>query len=133
MSSSGVVNALLDFPQFDTHVDGALGDACAAALAAAYGAIDTAFDDGRGDAIKAQFNATNLIGTPLGDTDFMYAVADGPAMMDQYGDKKKLCDALSTLPHRATDEQRIRNLADLVQGHYGTKFAQDCFYDSEVR
>ena len=34
------------------------------------------------------------IGTPLGDTDFMYALADGPAMLVQYGNKKKLCDGL---------------------------------------
>ena len=50
------------------------------------------------DAIKARFNASNLIGTPLGDTDFMYAVADGPAMLVQYGNKKKLCEGLAALP-----------------------------------
>ena len=131
VSSSGVVNAILDFPAFDTHVDHAVGDACSAALAAAYEAIDASFDAGDGDRVKALFNATNLRGTPQGDTDFFYAIADGPAMMDQYGGKKELCDGLAKLPAAPTAEQRIANLAAIVEGHYGAKFAQDCFYDSE--
>ena len=131
VSSSGVVNALLDFPAFDTHVDHAVGDACSAALAAAYEALDASFDAGDGASVKALFNATNLIGTPQGDTDFFYAVADGPAMMDQYGDKAALCAGLAQLPAAPTAAQRLANLAAIVEGHYGPKFAQDCFYDSE--
>ena len=33
-----------------------------------------------------------------GDPDFWYAAADGVAMTDQYGSKKKLCDHLALLP-----------------------------------
>ena len=42
-------------------------------------AIDRTFDLGsdEADSVKTLFNATNLIGTPLGDTDFMYAAAGG--------------------------------------------------------
>lgn len=58
-------------------MDHALGTECAAKLAAAYEAIDAAFDSGEGARVKTLFNATNLIGTPLGDTDFMYAAAGG--------------------------------------------------------
>ena len=131
VSSSGVVNAIANFPEFDAHVAAAAGAECAAALRAAQAAIDAAFADGKGDALKARFNAGNLIGTPLGDTDFMYAVADGPAMLVQYGNKKKLCDGLAALPPSPTDEQRIDNLAEVIRERYGPNFAADCFYDSQ--
>ena len=131
VSSSGVVDARLDFPQFDEHVSRAIGDDCASKLAAAYGAIDAAFDRGDGARIKEAFNATNLIGTAQGDNDFMYALADGPAMMDQYGAKADLCNSLGALPPNPTDDQRIANLAAIISRHYGTSFAADCFYDSE--
>ena len=131
VSSSGVVNAIANFPEFDAHVAAAAGAECAAALRAAQAAIDAAFADGKGDALKAQFNASNLIGTPLGDTDFMYAVADGPAMLVQYGNKKKLCDGLAALPPSPTDAQRIDNLAEVIRERYGPNFAADCFYDSD--
>ena len=91
VSSSGVVNAIVDFPQFDEHVAAAVGPACASALSAAYAAVDRALDAGQASALKAQFNASNLDGTRFGDSDFLYAIADGPAMLDQYGSKRELC------------------------------------------
>ena len=63
------VNALLEFGQFDTHVARALGPTCAATLGEAYAALDRTFDAGYGDSVKRAFNASNLIGTPLGTTD----------------------------------------------------------------
>ena len=131
VSSSGVVNAILDFPQFDEHVAAAIGPDCAAALSAAYAAVDRAFDAGRGAALKKQFNASNLVGTTMGDSDFMYAIADGPAMLDQYGSKKELCDGLAALPASPSDDERIANLGAVIAHHYGTDFSSDCFYDSE--
>ena len=53
---------------------------------------------GDGDKIKRMYNAENLIDTKYGDPDFWYAAADGVAMTDQYGSKKKLCDHLALLP-----------------------------------
>ena len=135
VSASGVVNAILDFPQFDEHVGKALSgtcpEQCAFNLAAAYTAVDAAFDAGRGDEVKKLFNATNLIGTKMGDSDFFYAIADGPAMLDQYGNKAELCDGLSKLPAEPTDMERLENLGMIISHHYGDSFAADCFYDSE--
>ena len=131
VSSSGVVNAILDFPQFDEHVSGAIGTTCANAMSAAYAAVDRAFVAGQGNRIKILFNASNLIGTTMGDSDFMFAIADGPAMIDQYGGKKDLCEGFTKLPPNPTDEQRIENLASIIDAHYGAAFSADCFYDSE--
>lgn len=131
VSASGVVNAILDFPQFDEHVSGAIGTTCANAMSAAYAAVDRAFVAGDGNSVKILFNASNLIGTTMGDSDFMFAIADGPAMIDQYGGKKDLCEGFAKLPPNPTDEKRIENLASIIDAQYGAAFSADCFYDSE--
>ena len=131
VSASGVVNAILDFPQFDEHVSGAIGTTCANAMSAAYAAVDRAFVAGQGNRVKILFNASNLIGTTMGDSDFMFAIADGPAMIDQYGGKKDLCEGFAKLPPNPTDEKRIENLASIIDAQYGAAFSADCFYDSE--
>jgi hypothetical protein len=130
VSSSGVVNAILPFAQFDSHVADAIGTDCASALRAAQQAVDAKFDAGKGAEVKGLFNASNLVGAIHGDTDFMYAIADGPAMLDQYGRKATLCSGLARLPPKPSDDQRIANLADIIAKHYGPKFVSDCFYDT---
>jgi len=83
------------------------------------------------NAVKESFNASNLVDTATGDEDFMYAVADGFAMMDQYGSKQDLCDHLQLLPDDATDEDRVNNAGEVIAHHYGTKFVSGCFYDTQ--
>ena len=100
-SSSGVVNAILDMTSFDDQVAKAISvpDAqCPKRLMASTHAMEALFAQGDGDRIKRMYNAENLIGTKYGDPDFWYAAADGVAMTDQYGSKKKLCDHLALLP-----------------------------------
>jgi len=58
--------------------------------------MERAFAAGEGDGVKAAFNASNLIGTRLGDDDFWYAVADGVAMLDQV--RPLMPRARTTLP-----------------------------------
>jgi len=81
--------------------------------------------------VKRLFHADNLIGTHLGDPDFFYAVADGAAMMDQYGAKSRLCAGLAKLPSSPSDMDRLSNLESIISQHYGQNFAAGCFYDSE--
>lgn len=132
VSLSGVVNTILDFYQFDAHVDQALlspdGQECSELLGNATAAMERLFASGRKDDVKRLFNASNLIGTPMGDNDFWYAVADGPQMMDQYGSKGELCAALKPA---ASDWGKAQNLADVIYEHYGKDFVSGCFYDSE--
>ena len=136
VSESGVVNTVFDFVGFDAQIGDALdmySGACGAALRGATAALERAFASGPGGAaaVKKQFNASNLVGTRLGDPDFFYAVADGPAMMVQYGSKVALCDGLAELPASPTDADRIANLAAIIEKHYGPDFVSGCFYDSE--
>jgi hypothetical protein len=137
-SSSGVVNAILNFTEFDELVATAIDrpvPGCAARLREVTAAFERAF--ARGDAGKATakkaMGASNLIGTPFGDTDFWYMQADGAAMLDQYGHKKELCTALA-LPYakgHPSDTDLISTFAAAIKQFWGAGFGSTCFYDSE--
>ena len=142
ISESGVVNAILAMTSFDDAIRVALGNSstgpspeCPQRLAAVTAALERAFAAGKAskDTVKKLYNATNLIGTTLGDSDFWYAVADGAAMSDQYGGKATLCKLLAKpyAPDAApTDAALIANFAQLLEHHYGPAFVSGCFYDT---
>jgi len=127
VSSSGVVDARWDFPEFDEHVAGAID--CADALRNATAAMERKFQAGEGDEVLLAFNASNLIGATLRD-DFWYAVADGAAMLDQYGHKATLCAGVD-IGGDASDDARIAALVALYNEQYGEGFVADCFYSSD--
>ena len=134
ISLSGVVHAIHNYTEYDSTIAKAIShpdSLCPARLRNATLAFERAFSRGDGNRLKKMFNASNLIGTKLGDSDFFYALADAPASLDQYGNKAELCKYLGKLPETATDEQRIQNYNDLIDKYMGSAFASNCFYDSE--
>jgi hypothetical protein len=127
ISSSGVVNAIYEFVEFDEVIAEAINtpdDACAGTLRDIQSEIDTYFTNGDGDSMKKLFNATDLIGTKHGDADFMYMLADGYSMIDQYGGKAELCDGLRSDP-------TMDGLNTILHDHFGADFGNDCYYNSE--
>eukprot|EP00035_Acanthoeca_spectabilis_P039989 m.66451 g.66451 ORF g.66451 m.66451 type:complete len:480 (+) comp9818_c0_seq1:844-2283(+) len=137
-SSSGVVNAILNFTEFDQLVAAAIDRpkaGCAARLRAVTAAFERAFAAGEAqkNAAKEAMGAKNLVGTTMGDADFWYMQADGAAMMDQYGHKAQLCDALEIpyTKHQPTDADLIANFGATIKKFWGDDFGASCFYDSE--
>jgi hypothetical protein len=144
VSSSGVVNAIWQFENFDKQVAKALDlptPGCADKLRAVTAAFDATFATGSAGAEKAKtiMNAVNLIDTTLGDADFWYMIADSAAMADQYGAKAGLCTSLlrpytaanGTATATPTNDALMKNFANFTMGHYGADFPASCFYDSE--
>ena len=134
VASSGVVNALYEFQDFDVVVGEAIAKpdvTCRDRIIGITDSIDGRFAAGEGESMKLLFNATKLVGTEMGDSDFMFMVADGFSMIDQYGAKAELCDGLKSVPDSADDVTKISNLASILTAHYGADFGNDCFYDSE--
>jgi len=132
-SSSGVVNAILNFIEFDQQVGTAVKsprESCHTQLAASSAALEREFKKDP-KALKQKFGATNLIGTKMGDSDFWYAVADAEAMADQYGHKSSLCNALANMGSHPTDEQYANGINSWINSYYGSSFVRGCFYDSE--
>lgn len=83
LSSSGVVNAILDFTAFDKQVAASAGDKCASVLRETTAAAEKMILAG-GDSkkkIKQLFQATVL----EDDGDFFYFLADSMAESVQYG------------------------------------------------
>lgn len=83
LSSSGVVNAILDFTAFDQQVAASAGDKCASVLRETTAAAEKMILAG-GDSkkkIKQMFQATVL----EDDGDFFYFLADSMAESVQYG------------------------------------------------
>ena len=89
LASSGVVNAIFDFYQFDVHIHNVLAPPCREAWRATVRLMDAELAEGRGAALKARFGAQALT-----DDDFRYMTADAAAMAAQYGHKDVLCRAM---------------------------------------
>jgi len=137
ISESGVVSDVLDFTAFDTSIfeaaqisaahptGGSAPDPCATNLQQATAAMERMVAAGAESVLLGIFNAS---GMQLDD--FWYAVADGPAMLIQYGSKSTLCDHLAALPAGSTDKATAANLAAIISDKYGGAFVGGCFYDS---
>ena len=164
VSESGVVSAVLNFTGFDAAISeaaatsGGQSDPCADNLRSATAAMErmAAGGDASRKRLLSIFNATVYLENATAAAwrndddddydrmnDFWYAVADGPAMLIQYGSKAALCDALATptqsgssvgaarasSPNR-TDEEWAQTLAAVIAKRYGPSFASGCFYDT---
>eukprot|EP00475_Leptophrys_vorax_P004879 TRINITY_DN1291_c0_g1_i1.p1 TRINITY_DN1291_c0_g1~~TRINITY_DN1291_c0_g1_i1.p1 ORF type:complete len:396 (+),score=104.95 TRINITY_DN1291_c0_g1_i1:111-1298(+) len=84
LSSSGVVNAILNFTAFDEQVARATGHECASALREATAQIEANLPKS-----KSWFQAQNL-----SDHDFLYLIADSGAEAVQYGHRLELCNQM---------------------------------------
>eukprot|EP01013_Petalomonas_cantuscygni_P007921 TRINITY_DN20629_c0_g1_i1.p1 TRINITY_DN20629_c0_g1~~TRINITY_DN20629_c0_g1_i1.p1 ORF type:complete len:492 (+),score=89.33 TRINITY_DN20629_c0_g1_i1:41-1516(+) len=151
-SSSGVVNAIYDFTQFDTSI---------ATAAASYTppATDPISCDQLFRAVTAAFVHLNAndpaaarrlfpgLRTDLIDPDFFYMLADASAMGVQYSSKIKTCDAIpissagtvlnavASGSWTSSAEQAVSEVtvafARWVSDFWGADFASGCFYDTE--
>ena len=94
-SSSGVINAIQDFHQFDETVSYALskgGDECPKALKNLIDYTDAEFEAGRGAAIKESWK-----GEDMRDDEFFWFYSDVIAETVQYGQRTELCERVLDL------------------------------------
>jgi hypothetical protein len=120
-SSSGVVNAVYAFSQFDAQVLLDVSPECAAALHAATAAFDARWDD---PATRPALLA--LLGTPayFSKADTAWMLGDSAGMAAQYGAKAALCAAM--LP--STDP--LPQFVAFTKEHYGAAFTSSCYYST---
>ena len=140
VSSSGVVDAIVDFVQFDESIVATLGDYsrrsgsafpnCLNTVVAAINALDEMSAAQLRAAKTYPFNAS--VGQT--DVDFMYMIADAIAMAVQYGGKQHLC---TVLQNQMSNQSRgnggdgaVAAVARAIPILYGPAFQQGCFYDT---
>ena len=122
-SSSGVVEAVFDYFQFDATVVADVSTECAAALRAITARAEAAWDAPAERArMLALFNAPDS----LSRTDFLWMLADSGAMGPQYGAKDALCAAV--LPVGADP---LAQFATWTKNRYGAGFAASCYYNTQ--
>jgi hypothetical protein len=126
VSSSGVVNSILDFYQYDQRVGLAVQDQpyCLETLHAVTSAFEEALVSGERD-VRKEFGAS----LNISDADFMYIIADSAAGAVQYSNKTFLCDALvSAFLHK---RDLIDAFREFTEKKWGKDFASGCSYDTE--
>lgn len=129
LSSSGVVNSIFDFVMFDVHVERAIGTECADA----HRAITAAFEASVLARGEKEAHAKGLLGCrqDMLDGDFFYMLADGLAMMVQYGYKSHLCSSITGLDYGSASQEAIMsNAAAVINRFWGPSFGSGCFYDT---
>ena len=88
IASSAVVEAVLDFPEFDEQVERSAGPDCAAALRNITALVEAAMP-----AVEEEFGCP----ASMNDGDFLFMIADSAVEGVQYGGRIKLCDYVA--PH----------------------------------
>lgn len=130
VSSSGVVNAIVDYVQFDASIVNTLSKYtmyphCLSTVASAMNALDKMSEK------ELQLIKTDpfMASTTQTDVDFMYMVADAMAMAVQYGHKNQLCTLLNI--SITASKTPLEAVAAAIPVLYGKAFQQTCFYSTE--
>ena len=117
-SSSGVINAVYNYTEFDAIVKTAIGPECAASVMAVTAAFEAAWANPTQKAAMMK-----LFNTPSYFTkgDMAWMLADSAAMGSQYGYKLDMCAYLVPQPADA-----LAAFAQWTNDHYGTGFGGSC-------
>jgi pimeloyl-ACP methyl ester carboxylesterase len=120
-SSSGVINAIQDFHQFDETVSYALGKSgkeCPSTVRSLIEFTDREFEEGRGAAIKKVFN-----GEEMRDDEFHWFYSDVIAETVQYGQRTELCQRVADL---GTDFAAMNQM--IMDWQVGKKMGRDDYW-----
>ncbi|KAF4322659.1 hypothetical protein JM18_003251 [Phytophthora kernoviae] len=124
LSSSGVVQPMYKFHEFDEQVALAAGPPCAGVLRMTTTAFEKQIIGGNATKVKSLFGAEGLA-----DADFFYMIADAAAMAVQYGHKDVVCDHMVSAFER--NDSLIESFANFTIDMYGSSFGSECFYDTK--
>ncbi|CAI5744740.1 unnamed protein product [Peronospora destructor] len=124
LSSSGVVQPVYKFYQFDEQVALATGPLCADVLRLTTAEFEKEIASSNGTKVKELFGAQNLA-----NADFFYIIADAAAMAVQYGHKDVVCESMTrAFVHNYS---LIDSFAHFTIDMYGSSFGSECFYDTK--
>jgi hypothetical protein len=130
LSSSGVVNPIVDFVAFDEKVAQAAGNKCADRIRDTTAAFERTIATGNSgwEASLDQFYCEKT----MSENDFYYMTADSFSMAVQYGHKTDLCAALEAVPAGADDATITQAFADFSNAYWGKDFCSMGFYDTSA-
>jgi hypothetical protein len=124
LSSSGVVNCIVDYYQFDMSVSAAAGNECADNIRRVQAAFQKKIESSA-DGFSYALNLFNCE-ADMSHNDFYYMIADSWSMMIQYSANSQLCGSIN-LPSTATDEDIMSNFAAISNKYWGSDFCRGGF------
>jgi pimeloyl-ACP methyl ester carboxylesterase len=131
LSSSGVVDCIIDFDEFDMQVSAAAGNKCSDDLKRVQSAFSrTINEDSKTKGLQSSLSMFNCE-KDMSETDFYYMIADSWSMAIQYSSKTQLCSTLAKVPESATDAERMQNFADFSLEYWGKDFCSGGFYNTK--
>lgn len=125
LSSSGVVNCIIDFYQFDMQVSAATSNECTNKIKLVQSAFEETIkrdSDGLQKSL-ALFNCEK----DMSENDFYYMIADSWSMAVQYSSKTSLCSALSTLTIESSEDEIMTTFAEFSKQYWGNDFCSGGF------
>lgn len=124
LSSSGVVNCIIDYHDFDMSVRAAAGNECGNNIKRIQNAFQRTIE---GSAKGFQY-ALSLFNCEkdMSHNDFYYMIADSWSMMIQYSAKTSSC-AVINLPADVTDDEIMKNFASYSNKFWGSDFCSGGF------
>lgn len=129
LSSSGVVNCIIDYYGFDQSVSAAAGNECADQIKHIQSAFQRTIEGSTGglEYALSLFNCEK----DMSATDFYYMIADSWSMTIQYSSKTAFCTALDKVNADSTDEEVMKNFADYSNTYWGESFCAGGFYNTK--
>ena len=130
LSSSGVVNCIIDYKEFDMQVSAAVGNDCSNQIKRISRAFENAIssDDGWLKSLD-QFYCEK----DMWKRDFLYMIADSWSMVDQYSSKSQLCEAILAVGPDASDDVLTATFSNFSNSFWGTDFCSMGFCKFECR
>ena len=129
LSSSGVVNCIVNFPEFDEQVSAAIGNRCSDQIKRINAAFERTVASGEAGWVKALDML--YCEKDMWKEDFFYMIADSWSMADQYGAKTNLCSSILEVGTDASDEVLMQTFADFSISYWGQDFCTMGFYNTE--
>jgi len=126
LSSSGVVNCIVNYYQFDMSVSAAAGNGCADDIRRVQAAFSRAITSNRFAYAKGLFHCD----ADMSETDFYYMIADAWSMMIQYSAKTAFCRTIH-LPQGASDDTIMTTFASYSNAFWGDGFCAGGFYNTK--
>ncbi len=127
LSSSGVVNPIVDYYQFDEAVSTAIGNECGARLKKISRAFESAIEADFPKALKQMHCEDDMA-----EVDYLYMLADSWSMADQYGNKSKMCDAILAVDEDSSIDVLTQTFADFSISLWGEGFCSAGFYNTKA-
>lgn len=124
-SSSGVVNPIFNFYQFDAHVKSVIDPKCTESIRNVLRIVSEKWETEAGrEEVRTVLNSPDYFTL----TDMQWMLADASAQAVQYGSKLEMCNAILPIPY--DDRQALKMYKAMIEDVWGPGWTSNCGYST---